>query len=600
MLEVLKKLYRLLSGRDRKISLLLFALMFFTGMMEVVGVALVVPFMMVVASPEGVLNHSKIKFIYDLFGFSSMHWFLLAIGVFVLCFLVFGNVLAALTSWATERFSAMQEHKMSVRLLSKYLSCPYSFFLTNNTSMLVKNVASDLYFVTDKVLRMSLELFSRVMMILLMLSLLVIVDPVLAVTVTVVLGGAYACIYMLARPVLLRLGASQAELSVSRVKALSECLNGIKDIKLLGAEDVMLPLFSKPSLSYLRARAMSLSLEVMPRYFLESIAFGGIVLIVLYLLAVKHSFEQAIPLLALYAFAGYRLMPILQRVYRCIVLIRTNTPRLNILYDALTSEEGEAVASNIESALPFRRDIVLTDLSFQYEESVDNVIDSLNLSIKHNTTIGFVGSTGAGKTTVIDIILGLLSPTKGSLSVDGVTVDATNIRAWQKNVGYVPQVIFLTDESISRNIAFGIAYEKIDMHRVRQAAKLANLDEFVMGLPEQYDTVVGERGVRLSGGQRQRIGIARALYRDPQLLVLDEATSALDNATEENILDAITSLSHQKTVVMIAHRLTTIKTCDVIYVMDKGKIVGQGTYDELLSHNVIFQRLTANVTEEQL
>ena len=598
MFEAFKKVCHLLTSRDRKISIVIFIFMFFTGVVEVVGIAFVVPFMMVVANPEGALTHKKIAFVYDLLGFTSIHWFLFAIGIFVLCFLVFGNVLAALTTWATERFSANQEHKIGVRLLSKYLSNPYSFFLINNTSKLAKSVATDIYFVTDRILRMGLELFSLIMVVSLMLALLVYVDPVLALTVSVVLGGAYACIYMMARPALMRLGLSQTELSMTRAKALNECLNGIKDIKLLGAEEVMLPLFSKPSLQYLRSRALLIVIEMVPRYFLESIAFGGIVLIVLYLLAVRHSFAQAVPVLALYAFAGYRLMPILQRIYRCIVLIRMNTPKLDILYDSLMKKSEAPVETESEAPLPFSRDIALTNLSFQYDNTSNMVIDNLNLSIKHNTTIGFVGSTGAGKTTVIDIVLGLLAPTQGDLRVDDVRIDATNIRAWQKNIGYVPQAIFLTDESIARNIAFGVPYNKVDSDRVRYAAKLANLDEFVTDLPEQYETVVGERGVRLSGGQRQRIGIARALYRDPQLLILDEATSALDNTTEENILRAIHSLSEQKTIVMIAHRLSTIKACDIIYVMDKGRVVGQGSYEELLEVNPVFQRLAARGAEE--
>ncbi len=405
-----------------------------------------------------------------------------------------------------------------------------------------------------------------------------------------VLGGSYVCIYWMVRPTLLRLSQRQMMANKMRFKVVSESMSGIKDLKLLGREKTLLSRFGALALEYGRARALGMTIETAPKYFLESIAFGGIVMIVLYLLAVKHDFSQVIPFLALYAFAGYRLMPSLQVIYKHSVGVRTNIPVLNALYQDLCTQENIVYPMEVK-ALSFVDNITLQDVSFQYENTDKCILQHINLMIKHNTTVGFVGETGAGKTTVVDVILGLLEPTEGEVSVDGVMINPVTVRAWQKNIGYVSQSIFLLDDSILCNIAYGVPYEDIQVARVIDAARLANISEFIDTLKDSYQTIVGERGVRLSGGQRQRIGIARALYRDPALLILDEATSALDNATEDVILKSIQALAHQKTIVVIAHRLTTIRACDVIYVLEKGCVVGCGTYEVLLASNAHFQRI---------
>ena len=300
-------------------------------------------------------------------------------------------------------------------------------------------------------------------------------------------------------------------------------------------------------------------------------------------------------MISLYAMAGYRLMPALQVIYGAVSNIKYNMPAFNILVNDFYKSTVKISKELEQEPIELNDKLEIRGISFSYQNSEYPVIKNLTLDIKHNTTVGLIGSTGAGKTTLIDIILGLLTPETGSLIVDGKEINQSNIPAWQKNIGYVPQTIYLTDDTVERNIAFAVEEEEIDRELVINAAELANLDKFILTLPDQYETSVGERGVRLSGGQRQRIGIARALYHNPIVLVFDEATSSLDGITEVAIMDAIHNLSHKKTIIMIAHRLSTVKECDVIHMMKDGEIVVSGTYQQLIAENEEFQQMAKTI-----
>jgi ABC-type multidrug transport system fused ATPase/permease subunit len=304
--------------------------------------------------------------------------------------------------------------------------------------------------------------------------------------------------------------------------------------------------------------------------------------------------ETIMPVISLYVMAGYRLMPALQQIYSGLTQIKFNHSAFEALVHDFSISNNEKVEQIKHATIPFKDKFEISNLSFSYENTDTKTLDELNLIVYPNTTVGIVGSTGAGKTTLIDLILGLLVPESGSVSLDGVEINKHNISGWQNNIGYVAQSIYLTDDTIEANIAFAKSRDEININKAIKAAKMANLHEFITTLPEQYKTFVGERGVRLSGGQRQRIGIARALYNNPDVLVLDEATSSLDGITEEIIIDAMTSLSHKKTIIMIAHRLSTVKECDVIHLMANGKIVDSGTYEYLMTHSDEFRRMAKN------
>ena len=314
---------------------------------------------------------------------------------------------------------------------------------------------------------------------------------------------------------------------------------------------------------------------------------------VVYLLSQGQDVTSILPTLTVYVFAIYRLMPALQNIFSAVTSIRSNEASLNTVYqDIQSSSVPEMVDRDTLPTLPFRDRLELKNVTFTYPNMEQPVLEDFNISIRANTSVAFVGSTGSGKTTTVDLLLGLLSPEKGSLVVDGVPVTPENTPNWMKNLGYVPQVIYLNDDTVARNIAFGVHHTKVDRAAVERAAKLANIHDFIVDdLPQGYDTAVGERGVRLSGGQRQRLGIARALYHNPEVLILDEATSALDGVTEENIFKAVDNIGKSKTVIMIAHRISTVRNCDTIYLLDHGRVAAKGSYDELIASSPQFRAI---------
>ena len=365
----------------------------------------------------------------------------------------------------------------------------------------------------------------------------------------------------------------------------------------MNREPYFLDLYSKESFKQARLRSWNAVIGQVPRFALEAVAFGGIIVFVLVLLLTREDARQVIPLASLFAFAGYRMMPALQEIFTSLTKMQFNRAVLDRIHKDFVTKDKDTLLDTfkkqkIPEALPFTSEIRLENVSYNYPGAEHAVIKDINLVIKRHTSVAFVGPTGAGKTTLVDIILGLLPPQKGRLLIDDVRLDKSNTIKWQRNIGYVPQHIYLSDDTIARNIAFGVADQEIDMKALEQSASIANIQDFILQeLPQGYDTLVGERGIRLSGGQRQRIGIARALYHDPEVLVFDEATSALDGTTEEKVLEAMENAAKLKTLIIIAHRLTTVKKCDVVYLLDRGEIVAEGTYDQLIVDNDQFKKM---------
>ena len=421
------------------------------------------------------------------------------------------------------------------------------------------------------------------------------VAPWIALISVAVLGAAYAFIFSLVRRLLTRVGTRRAEANAMRYHISQEALGGIKDVKLLGLEDSFVSQFKAPARKLADSNIKGQVVSEMPRHLMEAVAFGGMISVILGLLLLgSGEVEEIVPIIGVFALAGFRLFPAVQEIYRALTVIRFARPLLDsIHHDVVETRRGNVTRRKSNAvAMPLQRRLELVDLHYNYPKAERVALSGVNLSIDANQTVGVVGGTGAGKTTLVDIVLGLLVPAQGQMIIDGEVLTAENIPDWQANIGYVPQQIFLIDDSVAANIAFGIPAEQRDQAAIERAARLAELDAFVREqLPDGYQTKVGERGVRLSGGQRQRIGIARALYHDPDVLILDEATSALDNVTERAVMDAVRNLGHAKTIIMIAHRLTTIRGCDRILLLDGGRLVAEGTYDQLLEHSETFRRL---------
>lgn len=592
--ETLRKILDLLSLEGKKSLYWLILAVVVMALLDMIGVASIFPFLNVISNPGIIQENSKLRWVYNQFNFTNKDAFLIALGICSFIILVINNVLRAQISVALIRFSYFKRYIISKVLIEKYLYEPYAFFLNRNTSELTTYLVSEIAQVVSGVLIPCLQVLARSLMALLIIVLLVVVNPVVASVIIAVIGGGYAIIYGLLRKILARIGTDMTEYSKRIYKSLSEAFGGIKDIKILGKEQIFIEKFSDSVRKLSDCYSWKFIIFQLPRYAFEILVFGGMLFIVIFIAVVQKNYQNVIPVVGLYAFAAYRLMPTLQQIYQDVANIRSSLFALEVVYRDYTTCSGKYEKDPIgpNQIFPFSKEIEFRNITFQYPKAQGSVIENLNLTIKTNTTVGLVGGSGAGKTTLMDILLGLLCPQKGELVVDGQIINDENLRRWQANIGYVPQHIYLCDDTVTRNIAFGVPDAEIDHQAVQSSAQLANVHDFVVrDLLSGYQTEIGERGVRLSGGQRQRIGIARALYHNPSVLVFDEATSALDGITEDTILEAIHNLAHKKTIIIIAHRLSTVRECDLIYLLEKGRTVAQGRYQELLANNQQFRKM---------
>jgi ATP-binding cassette subfamily C protein len=462
---------------------------------------------------------------------------------------------------------------------------PYETLLGKNPAEAEKNVLEEVLIFTNGVMRPMLRFVSSSVVVLFLIVFLVWFSPVTAGITVAFLGGGYFVTFALVRRTLSSAGSRRITANANRFKAVNEAIGGIKEIQVLGRSQEFVDRYQAPAREYARATALQNIISEVPRYTIEVLAFGSILSVALYVAVTSGNLRDIAPIISVYALAGYRLIPAMQRIYSDWSGIRFNRVVVEPLHLAHVAGE-ESRRSHItddSGSIEMEQGIRIVDLKYHYPGSTDLVVGGLNMTIPRGQTVSFIGETGSGKTTLVELLIGILRPTSGSISVDDVELDAGNMRRWQNSIGYVPQEIFLIDDSISANIALGVPRSEIDFEAVRWAAETANIDKFVtQELPEQYETVIGARGVRLSGGQRQRIGIARALYHKPSVLFLDEATSNLDQETEKLLHQTLETVSIDMTVVIVAHRLKTTRSSDMIYVLENGLVIGSGKYDEII------------------
>lgn len=593
-LALVRKLGQILNRKQKKRSVALLVLFVIMSLFQVVGVAAIFPFINLVMDPSQVETNEILHAIHETFHFSSHENFVTAVGLMVFLLIVLSNVVSAVTVWVKTKFVMGLNHSLSTRLLTIYLSKPYKYFLNRNTSVMGKNLLAEVYQLTNNMLIPMFDLVVNALIVVALVVLLFMTDFITTMVALVVIGGSYALINYRVKKKVKRAGKVRLAANQERYKITGEALSGIKATKILGREQFFINKFADSSRRFTDAETYVRTTSELPRYLLETIAFGGIILLVVILNITRGNTGEIIPLVSLFAFAGYRMLPAMQKIFNSLTSIYFNQAILDTIHADITDGDAQEVGeiTSEAEAMPFGKAIALRGVTFSYPETGAPVIRDINLTIPKQSLIGFVGTTGSGKTTLVDILMGLLVPQEGTMHIDDVQLDSINMRSWQRNIGYVPQDIFLSDDTISRNIAFGIPDELIDFAQVREAARLAALDEFIgQSLPKGYETVIGERGVRLSGGQRQRIGLARALYTNPAVLVLDEATSSLDGETETSVLDAVKNASKDRTMIMIAHRLSTVRDCDIIYLIDQGRIVDSGTYESLLKTNAHFMKM---------
>ena len=597
-MQQLLKAYDLLDAQERLQAWGIVAIVTAIALFDTLGTASIMPFLAVLANPGLIESNGTLAWLNAHLGGASPTGFLIFLGGTSFALLVLSAIVRSVGLFIVNRFTMMRGFTIGSRLMETYLRQPYAYYLNRHTGDMAKELVSEVAFLVGQVYQPAANLIAQFILLVVLVILLVLVNPTVALAGVLVLGGCYGAIYLIIRRYLGRAGRERALRYTQRHRVTTEALGGIKMIKLQGREAFYRDTFNLVARRIALLQADTTTLSTIPRYAIEAIAFGGVILLALGLM-IKYQTSgtgpvaQLLPLLGFYAFAGYRILPAVQGIYQSTTQLRAGVAAIDgIAADLAGRDNLPALSENPAVPLPFSHTVELRNLGFQYPASNTASLHNITLTIPAGSTLGIVGPTGAGKTTLIDVFLGLLSPDAGEIRVDGTLVTPQNVRSWQADLGYVPQDIFLLDASVAENIALGLKPKNIDHAKVREAARLAQILGFVeTQMPQGFATPVGERGVRLSGGQRQRIGIARALYNNPGIIVFDEATSALDNLTEQEVVRAINDLSGTKTILLIAHRISTVRDCDQILVMDRGRMVGLGRYDDLYRDNPTFRSL---------
>lgn len=594
MIKTYRLIWNLLTQRERLRFLLLIAATILMSVFVLFGVAGILPFLTVLANPDLIDTHWALRRFADVLGLKDRASVQIALGLTVFVVMVFSMALRAAVTYAQIRFALARSHTLAVRLLRSYLAHDYTWFLSRNTSALSQSLLSEVDLVVKESILPAVLLISNATILFLIGGFVFLVEPMVALGASSLLIGVYLLAYMLLRQRLTHVGKQRVLNNKARFRVVQEISGGLKDIKMMGLEQRSIKRFREPSVAMAHYQTAGLVIARLPRYALEAVVYGGFIGMVLVIIVVRgEAIADLLPLLGLLGMAATKMFPALQQLYQEVSTMRISAAGLERLYTEM-QQTVPAIdpATSDDKKIRLNQRLEFHDVHFSYPATELPTLEGLNMSIDARSTVGIVGGTGAGKTTVIDMILGLLTPDMGEIRVDGTPITRDNRRAWQQSLGYVPQAIFLADDTVAANIAFGMPEDEIDMARVEDAARVANLHDFVISeLPKGYATMVGERGIRLSGGQRQRIGIARALYRDPDVLVLDEATSALDNLTEQAVMEAVHNLGGRKTVIMVAHRLTTVRSCDKIIMLERGCVVGEGSYDMLVANNNTFRRM---------
>lgn len=569
-MRVFRKLLALLEPVQLRSAYLLLGLMLIGMVLETLGVGVVVPVLALMTDVQLANKYPIVYQIYDFFG-NPDRVRLISGGVMALVGVYALKVgFLAYLSFKQAQFTFGLDASLSQRMYAGYLGQPYTFHMQRNSAHLIRNVTTEVSQFSTAVTAASL-LVTESLVLLGIGGLLVLAEPLGAFLVMSALGLAGYSFYFFTKGRVLRWGKARQYHEGQRIQRLQQGLGGIKDVKLLGREREFVKEYAQHNNISSRIGRHLYVLQAMPRLWLELLAIIGLAVLVLSMLTQGKPIESLIPTLGLFAAAAFRLMPSVNRFLNGTQTLRYNLPVINTLYEEKHLFNDSQFSNHI-GVLPFEQKLQLKAVSYAYPSSPKMVLTDIDINIIRGTTVGFIGSSGAGKSTLIDLMLGLLTPDCGQVLVDNIDI-RTDMRGWQNQIGYVPQDIYLTDDTIRRNVALGLPEDQIDDQAVRAAIKSAQLNDFVDQLPDGLNTVVGERGVRLSGGQCQRIGIARALYRDPPVLVLDEASSSLDTSTEKAVMESVNALRHSKTILIIAHRLSTVSNCDVLYRIEHGRAV---------------------------
>lgn len=583
-MSVFGKTRALLTPAERKASIAMLVLMLIGMVLETMGIGLVIPVVTLMIEGDALTKFPLLaSWAEALHVISQGALIILAMIALVIVYFA-KNLYLAFLIWKQTSFALDIQASLSRRIFALYLRQPYTFHLQRNSAQLVRNITGEVT-IFSGVISSLLLLLTECFVLVGIALLLLLIEPVGVTAIVVVLGGAAWVFHRLTRSRISRWGGERQYHEGLRIQHLQQGLGGAKDVKLLGREKDFLTRFDYHNRKSTRVWKLQTTLQGMPRLMFEMLAITGLAVLVITMLNQGREMSSLVPVLGLFGASAFRLMPSVNRILGSIQNVRYNLPALNHLYEESLLQVPPQNTERANKHAAFQREIKIYEVGYVYHLAKKPALHGVSLEIRKGELIGLIGTSGSGKSTLVDLVLGLLPPSEGRIEVDGLDVQ-THLREWQDQIGYVPQSIYLTDDSLRRNIAFGLADEEIDEAAVVRAISAAQLMEFVNGLPEGLDTVVGERGVRLSGGQRQRIGIARALYHNPSVLVFDEATSALDIATESSVMEVITELKGSKTMILVAHRLSTVERCDRLFKFEKGRVVASGSPDELLRRPV--------------
>jgi len=579
-LSAARKIWTLLTPDERRGAVALLGLMFVGMALETLGVGLLIPAIALLTQGNLEGSYPALQPVVQALGNPSQQSLVVTSMLVLMGVYVIKTLFLVLLAWRQARFAFGVQAHLSQRLFTVYLRQPYTFHLQRNSAQLIRNVINGVDMFAGSGILPGMILITESMVMLGLCSLLLIVEPLGALIVVSVLGAAAWGFYRLTRGRIAHWGEARQYHEGLRIQHLQQGLGGAKDVKLLGREADFLEQYRVHNTQNARVGQLQSTLQQLPRLWLELLAVSGLVMLVISMLAQGRALEAVLPTMGLFAAAAFRIMPSINRVLGAVQSLRYGLPGINTLYAELSLATPEA-ADTRRPVTPFCAMLELRQVAYAYSGAANPALKGVSLTIQRGESVGLIGTSGAGKSTLVDILLGLITPDAGEVRLDGQDIQA-NLRNWQDQIGYVPQSIFLTDDTLRRNVAFGLPNDQIDDTAVQRAIQAAQLEEFVSSLPQGMETFVGERGIRLSGGQRQRIGIARALYHDPAVLVLDEATSSLDTATENGVMDAVRSLHGEKTIIIVAHRLSTVKHCDRLYRLEKGLMAEEGATEYVL------------------
>jgi len=592
--DIIRKFLYILPKGDPFKIFVLFILMMVAAGLEVLGIGMIPAFVAIVASPERVLEYEPIQPLLSFLNITTPRDLLIWGSIALLgSFILKGGYRLAF-NYFQARFLYNRRYQISHRLMSSYMQAPYTFHLERNTAELLRNITQEVNLLIGNVLTMILDVSKQAIITIAILLFLFIAEPLISLLVILFSGIASGSFLYFTKKKVKAYGEREQQHRSEMIKAVNQGLGGIKDARVLNREAEFIEKFRTEVRDSTRLLTYITYTRRIPQPLMEVTAVFSMLLIASFLVWQGRPMEAIVPIMTLFAVAIIRLMPAVKSLTSDYTHIIYNIVTLDPIYNDLKELENSSkkFRKDRKESRPLKLEssIEARDVTYAYPNSDEQALNRVSFIIPQGDAVAFVGESGAGKTTVVDLLLGLLEPSSGEILVDGKNIQE-NLSAWQRNIGYIPQSIYLADDTLRSNIAFGIPKKDIEDEKVMKALELAQIKDLTNRLPEGLDTILGEHGTRLSGGQRQRVGIARALYHDPQVLVMDEATSALDNITEKEITKAIESLKGERTVIMIAHRLTTVESCDRLYLMKDGKIKDKGTYRELVDSNSEFRKM---------